>query len=421
MASLWRHPKSDFFVGCFSVHVPAGVSERWKRSLKTTERKLAQRIADALEDAGRGAMLEPEITAFVQKIRDARTRNAVDKVFAAVFRAVEGREIGAGSLRSFATTWVESVCGELAAQSYLRYKLAIDKFIEFLGTKSDRDVTSFGPRDDALLTQFRDELAKRMSVSSVNTMLRIVKQMFKVASHRYRIDSPGRLVGPLKSRKADTSKRRAFTLPEIGRILREVRESEWEGIILAGLYTGQRLGDIAMLRWENVDLARRELTFTARKTNRRVIMPIAQPLIEYLLNQRSVDCPTEFVFSKAAGHVTRSKSEHVGRLSNQFYDILARAGLVRRRSYGNNGEGQRATRRKTNEISFHSFRHSATSLLKNAGVPQSVVMEIIGHESEAVSSVYTHVGEAEKRTAIDALPSLATIGRAARSTQSRAI
>src|SRR5438105_7905162 len=114
MASLWRHPKSDFFVGCFSVHVPAGISERWKRSLKTTDRKIARRIADALEEAGRGKMLEPEITTFTQKIRDARTRNAVSKVFAEVFRAVEGREIGAGSLRSFATTWVETVRGELA-------------------------------------------------------------------------------------------------------------------------------------------------------------------------------------------------------------------------------------------------------------------------------------------------------------------
>jgi hypothetical protein len=48
-------------------------------------------------------------------------------------------------------------------------------------------------------------------------------------------------------------------------------------------------------------------------------------------------------------------------------------------------------------------------LLKNAGVPQSVVMDIIGHESSAVSQAYTHVGEAEKRQAMAALPSLSTL------------
>jgi integrase len=407
MASLWRHPKSDFFVACFSVHVPAGAIQRWKRSIKTTDRKSAQRIADVLEDAGRGTMSEADINAFTQKIHDARTRNAAARVLGDVFRAVEGREIGAGSLRAFATSWVESVRGELAAQSYLRYRHAIEKFLEFLGTKGDRDVMSFGPRDDELLTQFRDGLAGRVSVPTVNTTLRIVKQMFKVASHRYRIDSPGRLVGPLKSRMSDHSKRRAFTLPEIGRILHEVRGSEWEGIILAGLYTGQRLGDLATLRWENVDLVRRELTFTARKTNRHVVMPVAQPLLDYLLTRESVDSATEFVFPKAAGHVIRSKSEHVGRLSNQFYDILARTGLVRRRSYRNERDETTSRRRKINEISFHSFRHTATSLLKNAGIPQAVVMDIIGHESRAISQLYTHVGEPEKRHAIAALLSAA--------------
>ena len=42
-------------------------------------------------------------------------------------------------------------------------------------------------------------------------------------------------------------------------------------------------------------------------------------------------------------------------------------------------------------------------------MPQSVVMDIIGHESRAVSQVYTHVGEAEKRQAMAALPSRSTL------------
>ena len=51
-------------------------------------------------------------------------------------------------------------------------------------------------------------------------------------------------------------------------------------------------------------------------------------------------------------------------------------------------------------------RHTATSLLKNAGVPESVAMDIIGHDSEAISRHYTHVETAAKRKALQKLPNL---------------
>ena len=243
---------------------------------------------------------------------------------------------------------------------------------------------SFGARDDVLVLGFRDALAKRLAPGSVNTALKIVKQMFKAASQRFKIDSPARMVGGLKVRSVDTDRRRGFTLPELGRILREAKGSEWEGLILAGLYTGQRLADIAALRWENVDLVRSELALTTRKTNRRMMIPLAEPLADYLATLPAGDDPSAFVFPKAAGFIERTRAEQTGTLSNQFSDILARAGLVRRHTHKKTDDGKgRSARRKSSELSFHSFRHTATSLLKNAGVPQAVVMDMIGHESKA--------------------------------------
>jgi integrase len=414
MASLWRHPKSPFWVACFTVHVPDSLPQRWKRSLKTEDRRIAKSIADTLEDAGRGVLTEETINSFVEKIRDVKLRTAATKIFCDVFRSVAGREFGAGSLRAFAESWLTGLKVELALQSWDRYKQAIDGFVAFLGPAADRDLIGFGPRDDVLVIQFRDTLAARLAPASVNTALKIVKQMFKSASQRFKIESPARLVGGVKIRKGQAEARRAFTLPELGRILRVVRGSEWEGIILAGLYTGQRLGDIATLRWENVDLIQRELALTTRKTDRRVLVPLAAPLAEYLLRSPASDDPKDFVFQRAAECIRRSKTERAGTLSNQFHDILAGAGLVRRRSHRKAKDGAgRSARRRMSDISFHSLRHTATSLLKNAGVPQSVVMDIIGHESRAVSQIYTHVGEPEKKVAIAALPTIDALLQAA--------
>jgi integrase len=42
-------------------------------------------------------------------------------------------------------------------------------------------------------------------------------------------------------------------------------------MMLFGLYSGQRLGDIATLRWNNIDLAHGELRFSTRKTEKTTI------------------------------------------------------------------------------------------------------------------------------------------------------
>ena len=44
--------------------------------------------------------------------------------------------------------------------------------------------------------------------------------------------------------------------------------------------------------------------------------------------------------------------------------------------------------------------------MKNAGINASVVMDIIGHESEAISAHYTHIDEETKRKAIALLPAI---------------
>jgi integrase len=89
-------------------------------------------------------------------------------------------------------------------------------------------------------------------------------------------------------------------------------------------------------------------------------------------------------------------------LSNQFGDLLAQAGLREppREGHGTN------LRRSTVGLGFHCLRHTAVSLLKDAGVPDAVVMAFVGHTSNAMSHRYTHVGSEALTKAVDSLPEL---------------
>ncbi|MGH7969688.1 MAG: tyrosine-type recombinase/integrase, partial [Limisphaerales bacterium] len=71
------------------------------------------------------------------------------------------------------------------------------------------------------------------------------------------------------------------------------------------------------------------------------------------------------------------------------------------------GKG-RDSKRDTSRISFHSLRYNCTSALKSAGVNDSVTMDLVGHETTAVSRNYTKIDDASKRAAIAKLPDITT-------------
>jgi len=90
-------------------------------------------------------------------------------------------------------------------------------------------------------------------------------------------------------------------------------------------------------------------------------------------------------------------------LSNQFREILADAGLVEPRTHKAAKRG-RSQAREPSELSFHSLRHSAVTMLKASGLSDVFAREIVGHESAAVSRQYTHLSTDDLRAAMQRLP-----------------
>jgi integrase len=89
-----------------------------------------------------------------------------------------------------------------------------------------------------------------MSATSANFSVRVVRNAFKTAiRERLLMENPAGVdfIDPIK-RRHENHRRRAFTLPELQKLLAASEGSEWKGLVLVGLYLGQRLGDIARLR-----------------------------------------------------------------------------------------------------------------------------------------------------------------------------
>ncbi|MFA5192212.1 MAG: tyrosine-type recombinase/integrase [Verrucomicrobiia bacterium] len=385
MASIHRQPNRPCW---FCAFIDSDGTRRFK-STKTGNRKQALRICQAWEQAaerGKAGKLSPE------EARDVIARGVAD-----LFVAANQEEMPSDTIRNWCNSWLKAKEIETGEHTFVRYKGLMDRFLKFLDTKADKNLAMLRSSEVAA---FRDQLVKDLSKSSANLAVTVLRACLATAVKRGMITSNFALsVDKLKVR--GESKRRPFTTAELKRVLNACGDSEWKGMVLFAIYTGQRLGDLSRLTWRAVNLAENEIAFTTRKTGRRMVLPLAKPLQDYLSELPAPDDPDAPIFPMIA----KAADIRVGTLSNQFYDILVEAGLAEPRKHRKTAEGRDAAR-PVSEISFHSLRHTATTFLKAAGVSDALAREIIGHDSEAVSRGYTHLSTADLRKAIDKLPDL---------------
>jgi integrase len=395
MPSIHRQPGRPYWFCAFSIWNPETLtSRRVFRSTKTRDKKQALEICRAWHKAA--------LKARNGKLSVDAAREVIAQGVSDVFTAANVESLPSASIKSWCETWTEAKAIETEESTHARYKRVIERFTVFLGeAKSKRDLSTLQASDVA---RFRDREAKELSRSTANLGVKVLRICFGEAVRQGLLAvNPAVRVKLLKS--TAESKRRAFTLAEIKRILKACGENiEWRGLVLFGLYLGQRLGDLAKLTWRAVDLDSGEIAFTTRKTGRRIVLPLVQPLADYLASLPASDNPNAFIFPRAAS------AKRTASLSNQFREILVEAGLVQPLPRGHKSTGKgRSQAREASEISFHSLRHSAVTMLKAAGVSDFIAREIVGHESAAVSRQYTHLTTDDKRAAMQRLPDVTDV------------
>ncbi len=378
MAYLRHHPKSRFWVGVFRL--PNG--KYANRSTKTTDRKQALKLAESWEAAG----------------IERQTESQARLVLSDIFRQTHGRTLETPTFTKYFNTWIEAKKTEIKPITLTHYQGALNSFGRFLGSRVDDPLHHIEVAD---VTAWRNQVLAKTSATTANNKLKVLRVLFQAAwRDNVILTNPAAKVKILRQA---ASGRKPFTLDQVRAVLK-VATGEWRGMILFGLYTGQRLKDIATLTWAQVDIQDRTVRIVTSKTGRQQILPVAEPLFAYLSELPSCDDPSAPIFPTLHGLVMKTQTTSM--LSAQFHEILATAGLVEARPklhVATSGLG-RGGKRVPTELSFHSLRHTATSLLKASGVPESVVRDIIGHESAVMSRLYTHVEDEAKRDAVSRLP-----------------
>jgi integrase len=379
MASIWkRSSEGKFWIACYTDVQGRQRKASTKIAALEKNRAKALRVADELETAHKKRLTASQIVTLCGNL----------------VKDLTGETMASATVRGFVGDFLSRKGGEVADKTMEAYDHIGRVFLEWLGPAADEELFRVEQKQ---LIAFRDHLRGLVGVATVNTRMKYLKVIFREArARRIIFENPFEGMATLK-KEGGANVRRGFSLDEIRVVIRETAGTEWQSLVRFGLYTGQRLGDLAGLRWGQVDLVNEEIRITTGKTGRVVIVPICEPLKDHILSLEAVDDPNGFVHPKAG-------DLKVNRLSREFGEILGRCGF---RSVVNHHEKLKdrdAKKRKVNELTFHSLRHSAVSMMKNAGISPAVVQDLVGHESAEMSAHYTLIDKPSKRKAVDSLP-----------------
>ena len=232
------------------------------------------------------------------------------------------------------------------------------------------------------------------SANTRNKTLTFLRLVFKVLAEKARVK-----VNPFDGMDAAplaVNRKRPLTLTELAKIAKNLEgKGEMELLFSLGYYTGARLGDCVLMRWDCIDLEGRKIRYTPHKTakgNREIALAVA-PALFSLLEKTPQSDRRGLVLPELGAMYQKDPSA----VSKRVQQVCTDAGIetdLEVKGYG----------KKVARVGFHSLRHAHITALLEGGVPMDMVRQQAGHSTIGMTAHYYHASEKALQAATQALP-----------------
>lgn len=306
--------------------------------------------------------------------------------------------VSAETFEEWASAWLDEVREEVKPSTLSSYYYKLTKYIFPLIQDIPLNELSFETGKKIL-----EVLQKKLARSTVQVVFRVLNKCLNRAKKRGKLHANP--FSELKIPKAKKRKVRALTLSEQKKVMNiATKEKKGRGIpALLALYSGMRIGEIAALRWTDIDFntnlisvhqtyqriptiettKRTQLILADSKTEASVrVIPISKTLKKLLLKHRK-QSKGNFVFS-TNGHPCEPRL-----LTYHFHRIRKKAELM--------------------NIHFHQLRHTFATRCLEANKDISSVSALLGHASTQMTlDTYVDAMLEQRYQVINALDTLIT-------------
>lgn len=365
------------------AHWWVGFRQNGKQVLQSTglcDRTAAQRELDKIE-----AML------------------ALQRAGALSFRAyqeISGRTVAPATVKKALEDWIDETARSASEHTLAIYQALADALTNHFHVTDQGPLVSDLTREQ--LQAFLNERREKVSASTAN----LTRKCLAVFIRRCKLrDNPMDGIESFKASHREKNIRRAFTQSELGLLYQHAPDRFWKYMILAGFFTGLRLGDLATMPVGAVDFKNRTITLKTRKTGAAMHIPIAAPLYALLSELRAQRKGAKLTDPLWPEQAERYEKQGSGGFGSQFFDLLVKAGVASPRTRGSSRKSK-TDRRQVSEVSFHCLRHSYVTTLAKLGQSQQIVKALAGHSSDEVNDLYTHLPIEALTPAIALLPDI---------------
>jgi integrase len=358
------------------------------------------RLDLGVDDTGRRG--QKQVGGFrTKKAAQAALNDALSAIQHGTYVAPSRQTLGA-----FLDMWIEGARNELALTSWTGYRDMIRRWITpHLGAKR---LVELSPIDvkvwHSALLDHGGVGGRPLSVRSVQYAHRVLHRALADAVRWNLVP-----INPASGARAPRAQRAELTVwtsDEAATFLRHVANERLFALWILALHTGMRRGELAGLRWKDVDLDDGTLTVAQQRTNANHEVVVSTPkgrsqrqivlapaTVAALRQHRAVQlrerlalgeawADTGYVFVDEAG-----QPYHPHSYLTMFRRACARAGVP--------------------PIRLHDLRHTMATLALQAGVHPKVVQEQLGHSAINVTmDVYSHVPQAVRRESASTIAAL---------------
>lgn len=209
------------------------------------------------------------------------------------------------------------------------------------------------------LCKWRDECINQgLSPNSIRLELAIVSHLFNVARTEWGFHNLSNPAVTLRIPKLPNGRTRRVEASELECITYWTESASLPPILTIALETAMRRGEIAALKWDNIDLTKATLLIPITKNGDAREVPLSKLALKTLMT-----------FSRHSNGSVFNMTSHA--IGVSFLRACKRAGIK--------------------DLHFHDLRHESISRLFERGLTLPEVATISGHRTWAMLSRYTHL------------------------------